>query len=56
MSERGERSEAPRAHEPIRERLPQGEHKCTVCGGVFDTEDDLQRHQVKRHGAAPSPG
>ena len=46
----------PRAHEPVRERQPQGEHKCTVCGDVFDTEDDLRRHQTLRHDPAPGPG
>ena len=49
-------TEPPRAKEPYRGRQPQGEHKCTVCGDVFETEDDLRAHQTRRHGAEPSPG
>jgi len=48
------RERGPRAREPYRGRQPQGEHKCTVCAAVFDTEDELRAHQTRRHGAAPS--
>lgn len=42
-------TDAPTAHEPYRGRQPQGEHKCTVCGAVFERNEELRDHELKRH-------
>ena len=51
MADREPRREAdaPKAREPYRGRQPQGEHKCTTCGAVFEWDEDLRRHEQERH-------
>jgi hypothetical protein len=39
----------PKAREEFHGRQPQGEHKCTTCGAVFELDDDLRKHELEQH-------
>lgn len=44
----------PKARETVPSREPQGEHKCTACGAVFEWERDLRKHELERHASGSS--